>query len=97
MLVYEFLAENKTVIMPQPPYSPDLAPADFFLFSKLKTAMKRKCFATMEEIKEKSKQKLLTLTKSAFQKYFENWKKCWHKCIICEAGYFEENKIVIDK
>ena len=55
MLVREFLAKNKTVIMPQPPYSPDLAPADFFLFPKLKTPMKGKRFATIEEIKEKSK------------------------------------------
>ena len=38
--------------MPQPPYSPDLASADFLLFPKLKTPMKRKPFATIE-IKEK--------------------------------------------
>ena len=37
MLVRKFLAENKTVIMPQPPYSPDLAPADFFLYPKIET------------------------------------------------------------
>ena len=36
MLLCQFLAKNKTLIMPQPPYSPDLAPTDFFLFSKLK-------------------------------------------------------------
>ncbi|KAA1414165.1 hypothetical protein F0U44_22385, partial [Nocardioides humilatus] len=58
MLVREFLAKNKTVIMPQPPYSPHLAPADFFLFPKLKTPMKGKRFATIEAIKEKSKQVL---------------------------------------
>ena len=40
--------------MPQPPYSPDLATADFFLFPKLKLQMKGKRFATIEEIKEKS-------------------------------------------
>ena len=50
----EFLAKNKTVIMPQPPYSLDLASAVFFLFSKLKTLMKGKRFATIEKIKEKS-------------------------------------------
>ena len=33
MLVREFLAKNKTVIMPQPPYSPDLENADIFLES----------------------------------------------------------------
>ena len=32
MLVREFLAKNKTVIMPQPPYSSDLVPVDFFRF-----------------------------------------------------------------
>ena len=29
LLVRNFLAKNNTVIMPQPPYSPDLAPCDF--------------------------------------------------------------------
>ena len=41
MLVREFLVKNKTVIMPQPLYSPDLASVDFFLFTNL-----------IEEIKE---------------------------------------------
>ena len=64
MLVREFLAKNRTVIMPQPSYLPDLAPADFFLFSKPKTPTKGKRFTTVEEIKEKSKQELLAITKS---------------------------------
>ncbi|XP_018355926.1 PREDICTED: putative uncharacterized protein FLJ37770 [Trachymyrmex septentrionalis] len=40
LLVSSFLAKNNTIIMPQPPYSPDLAPCDFFLFPKLKRPMK---------------------------------------------------------
>ena len=64
MLVLEFLVKNKTVIMPQPLYSTDLVPADFFLFPKLKELMKGKRFPTIEEIKEKSKQKLLAIPKS---------------------------------
>ena len=51
-LMREFLAKNKNVIMTQPPYSPDLKPGDFFLFPKLKTPIKGKRFATIEEIKE---------------------------------------------
>ena len=35
---------NKTVIIPQPPCSPDLASAEFFLFSELKTPIKWKAF-----------------------------------------------------
>ena len=85
MLVREFLAKNKTVIMPQPLYSPDLALADFLFFPKLKTLMKGNHFAMIEEIKEKSTQELLAILESSFQKCFENWKKRWHKCIISEG------------
>ena len=96
-LVREFLAKNKTIIMLHSPYSPHLEPAAFLLFPKLKTPMKVKCFATIEEIKEKSKQKLLAIVKSAFQKCFKDWKKRWHKWFISEGRYFEGDKIVIDK
>ena len=81
-----FLAKNKTVIMPYPPYSPDLAFTDFFLFPKLKTPIKGKRFATIEEIKAKTKQKC-----------FEDRKKRCLKCTISDWSYFEGNKIVIDK
>ena len=64
MLVYEFLAKNKTVIMPRAAYSSHLAFADFFLIPKLKTPMNGKRFATIEAIKEKSKQELLAFSKS---------------------------------
>ena len=44
MLVREFFVKNKTIIMPQPTYSPDLASADFFLFLKTEDTDKRKLF-----------------------------------------------------
>ena len=53
MLMHDVLAKSKTVIMPHLPYLPDLFPSDLFLFPKLKTTMKGKRFATIEEIKEK--------------------------------------------
>ena len=59
--------------------------------------MKGKRFATIEEIKEKSKQELLAIPKSAFQKCFEDWQKGLDKSIISVGGFFEEDKIVIDK
>ena len=74
-LVSEFLATNITIIMSQPPYSPDLSSADLFLFPKLKTPMKGKRFVTIEEIKEKSKQELLPISKCSFQKCFDARKK----------------------
>ena len=72
MQVSEFLTKNKTIIMPQPSYLPDLAAADFFLLPKLKTPIKGKCFTTFGKIKEKSKQELLAIRKSAFQRIGKN-------------------------
>ena len=69
-----FWAKNNTVIMPQQPYSPDLAPCDFFLFPRLKGSMKGRRFATIEEIKSESLRELKDIRKSAYQKCFEDWK-----------------------
>jgi len=48
--IREFLAKKNIPILPHPPYSPDLAPCDFYLFSKLKLKLKDHHFGTMENI-----------------------------------------------
>ncbi|UYV84244.1 hypothetical protein LAZ67_X001650 [Cordylochernes scorpioides] len=75
LLVRDFLAKNNTLIMPQPPYSPDLAPCDFFLFPKLKRPMKGRRCATLDEIKTASIEELKKILKNDFLKCFEDWKK----------------------
>jgi histone-lysine N-methyltransferase SETMAR len=42
--VREFLAKHSIPVAPHPPYSPDLAPCDFFLFPRLKSTLKGKRF-----------------------------------------------------
>jgi len=44
LLIREFLKKHEKTVVPQAPYSPDLSPADFFLFSKLKSSMKGRRF-----------------------------------------------------
>ncbi|UYV84371.1 hypothetical protein LAZ67_X001959 [Cordylochernes scorpioides] len=72
LLVRDLLAKNNTLMMPQPPYSPDLAPCDFFLFPKLKRPMKGRRYATLDEIKTASKEELKKIFKNDFLKYFED-------------------------
>jgi hypothetical protein len=48
LLVRNFLEKNETTVEPQPHYSPDLAPADFFLFPKLKSILKGGHFDTFD-------------------------------------------------
>ncbi|UYV70543.1 RGS7 [Cordylochernes scorpioides] len=95
LLVRDFLAKNNTLMMPQPPYSPDLPPCDFFLFPKLKRPMKGRRYATLDEIKTASKEELRKNQKNDFLKCFEDWKNRWHKCIISHGDYFEGDKIAV--
>ena len=49
-LVQQFLAKHKIVQLRQPPYNPDIAPCDFWMFPKLKMAFKGKRFDYIETI-----------------------------------------------
>ena len=50
--IREFLSKKHIPVLPHPPYSPDLAPCDFYLFPKLKSKVKGHHFGTMENIKK---------------------------------------------
>jgi histone-lysine N-methyltransferase SETMAR len=77
--------------VPHPPYSPDLTPADFFLFPNLKTTLKGRRFQTIGEIQENDIRELRAITESAFQEAFQQWKKCCERCIAGRGDYFEGN------
>ncbi|KAJ4451389.1 hypothetical protein ANN_02851 [Periplaneta americana] len=62
-IVQDFLEKNKMATIPHPPYSPDLAPSDFFLFPKMKINLKGRRFQTVEEIQAKSQKVLNKLSK----------------------------------
>ena len=49
---WSFFAKDQITQVIQPPYSPDLAPCDFWLFSKLRSPLKGKRFQTIDEIQE---------------------------------------------
>jgi hypothetical protein len=52
--VQRLLATNNITVVPHPPYYPDLAPCDFFLFPKIKMTLKRRRFIDAEEIQAES-------------------------------------------
>jgi len=92
LLIREFLRKHETTVVPQAPYSPDLAPAYFFLFPKLKSSLKRRRFQTVEEIEENSIWDLRAVPQSTFQDAFQNWKKRWVRCIKSGGEYFKGDK-----
>ena len=72
-LTRSYLAKHQTSVVPHPPYFPDLAPEDFFPFPKNKTTLKGRVFQTIE-MKENAIRELRTITESAFQEAFQQWK-----------------------
>jgi len=48
-IVKQFLAQRKVTVHDHPPYSPDLAPADYFLFPKVKCHLKGRLFDSISD------------------------------------------------
>lgn len=89
LVLREFFAKNSTHVAPQPPYSPDLAPCDFWLFPKLKRPLRGNRFESIEEIQRESARALKAIPTEDFSACFEDWKKRWQKCIGAGGDYFE--------
>ena len=73
----------KTV--PQPPYSADLAPCDFWLFPKLRGYRHE----TIEEMKVVVTKVIDTLTQEDFHGALQKLLERYNKCIIAGGDYFE--------
>jgi len=85
----EFLAQNSIITLLHPPYSPDLAPCNFFLFPKMKLQLKGRRFDRVEEIKRESHNVLGTLQEQDFQHAFQQWQWRWDRCVAAQGDYFE--------
>ena len=71
--------------LPQHPYSPDLAPSDFWLFPKLRGCR----YETIEEMKEAVTKIHFTLTQEDFDGVFRKLLERYNKCIAAGGDYFE--------
>ncbi|GFT40618.1 putative transposase [Trichonephila clavipes] len=91
--VNRFLASKNIPVAPQPPYSPDLSPCDFFLFPKLKNHLKEHHFGTLENIQTAVTDQLKAIPISEFHQCFEEWKKRLQRCVASEGSYFEGDNV----
>jgi hypothetical protein len=74
LAVREFLAKKSIMKLDHPPYLPDLAPCDFWLFPKLKTTLKGQGFSGIADIQGHVTTILQSIPEEGFQKCFEQWK-----------------------
>ena len=85
ILVTDYLTKKGIKTVPQPPYSPDLAPCDFCLFPKLRGYR----YEIIEEMKEAVTKVIDTLTQEDFHGAFQKLLERYNKCIAAGGDYFE--------
>ena len=73
--------------VPQPPYSPDLAPCDLWLFPKLRGCR----YETIEQMKEAVTKVIGTLTQEDFHGTFQKLLEQYKCSIAAGWDYFEGN------
>ena len=79
----------KTV--PYLPYSPNLAPCDFWLFPELKENLRGCHYETIEEIKEAVTEVTDTPTQEDFHGAFQKLWERYNECIAGGGDYFKED------
>ena len=87
ILVTDSLTKMGIKTVPQPPYSPDLAPCDFWLFPKLKEKLRGRPYATIEEMKEAVTKVIDTLTQEDFHGAFQKLLERYNKCVATGGDY----------
>jgi hypothetical protein len=87
--VGHFLARKQITVLHHPSYSPDLAPADFFLYPKLKSQLKGKRFQNISTIQANVTQQIRRIPKDSFKKSFQSLYECCKSCIDQQGDYVE--------
>ncbi|KAF7285955.1 hypothetical protein GWI33_008926 [Rhynchophorus ferrugineus] len=73
-------------LLPHPPYSKDLAPSDYFLFSDLKRMLGGKRFSSNEEVAE-TEAYFEAKDKSYYKTGIEKLEGCYNQYITLEGNY----------
>ena len=84
-IVEQFLAQRKVTVLDHLPYSPDLAPADYFLFPKVKSHLKRHLFDSILDKQKAVTSTLNSIAKDDFYKAIQKLYDCANLCVQLEG------------
>lgn len=83
------LNELSYELLPHPPYSPDLAPSDYFLFADLKRMLAGKKFKTNDEVIAETEAYFNGKDKSYYKNGIEKLEDRYKRCIALDGNYVE--------
>jgi hypothetical protein len=84
----KFCRENRLEIAPHPPYSPDLAHSDFFLFGHIKNALEGDKFPSEEALLAAIHSVLSNLTGDTLRAFFAKWIERLNCVALTESHYY---------
>ena len=84
------LSELGYELLPHPPYSPDVAPSDYWLFADLKKIPQGRRFGSNEEVIAETKAYFEAKDKSFYKHGIEKLEKRWNDYIALEGNYIDE-------
>lgn len=90
LLVTQKLLELRYELLPHPPYSPDLAPCDFFLFPNLKKSLAGKRYGSNEEVIAATETYFEEFSKTYYTEGLKKLEHRWEKCIELQGDYVEK-------
>ena len=76
-------------LLVHPPYSPDLAPSDYFLFLDLKRVLAGKKFNAQEEVIAKTEAYFQSKDQSYYKNGIEKLHDRYNRCIALDGNYIE--------
>jgi histone-lysine N-methyltransferase SETMAR len=88
LLTSEYLDQMGIEVMPHPPYSPDIAPCDFWLFKKLKKHLRGKKFSSAEELEQTVLGFFDTISSQEWREVYNKWQERMDRCIHALGDYF---------
>ena len=90
--------DRRSIEVPgHPPYSPDLAPCDFFLFPTLKKILRGQQFDDVADLQRAVQSPIPSLGPSAYKNCFYSRIKRCRKCISFKGEYFEKDERLKDR
>jgi transposase len=84
-----FMAENSMKSAPHPPYSPDLAPSDFYIFAYVKKRLTGQMFQSRNDLFEAIIEIPRSIPMEKLMEVFLEWERRLHGYIDIDGEYFE--------
>ena len=89
-VVQQLFADRSIKTIARPLYLPDLAPADFFIFPKVKNYLVGKTL-TQDTFRSSWEGAIKKLSKDDFATDFKKWIDRCKKCVFLEGNYDEKS------